>query len=69
MLRRFLNRIVITIFLMGNLNLSACLSAAPCDEQYDTMPDDAVPSTLGVTVSDIEASLNPGATRRNLRCG
>ena len=58
MLRRFLNRIVITVFLIGSLNLPGDLSASTCDEQDGTMPAGAVASALKVTVSEIEASLN-----------
>ena len=60
MLRRFFNRIVITVFLIGSLHLPGYLGASPCDEQGDAMPDGVVASTLKVTVPEIEASLNVG---------
>ncbi len=60
MLRRFLNRTVITILLIGGLSQPPLLSASPCDEKDDTTPDGAVKSILRVTVPDIEASLNIG---------
>lgn len=58
MLRRFLKRIVITVVLIGSLK-PAHLCASPCDEHDGANPDGGV-STLKITVSEIEASLNVG---------
>jgi len=60
MLRMFMNRIVIAVFLIGRLSLPGFLCASPCDEQNGAMPDGVVTSTLKVTVPEIEASLNIG---------
>lgn len=59
MLRRFLNRIVITLVLIGSVNEPAHLCASPCDEHDGANPDGGV-SILKVTVSEIEALLNVG---------
>jgi hypothetical protein len=60
MLRRFLKRIVITVFLIGSLQLPEDLCASSCDEQDVEMPEGSVAATLKVTISEIEASLNVG---------
>ena len=60
MFRRFLNRTVITVLLVGSLSLPTHLFASPCDEKNGATPDGAVTSALRVTIADIEASLNIG---------
>lgn len=60
MLRRFLNQLVITVFLISSINLSGYLCASLSDEKNNVVPDDVVASTLKVTVSEIEASLHVG---------
>ncbi len=65
MLHRFFNRIVITGFVIGSFNLSACLFAAACDEQDVATPDGVGASILRITVPEVEASLNMGRDTQN----
>ena len=60
----WLNRLVFTILLSGSLNPSMLLIANTCDEENESSPDGQSESALGISISDVEASLVIGQEAR-----